>query len=440
MLSKSKSERGAVTIEATLSLTAFMFMFIMIYSIITICRAQAHIQVAINNTAKEISQYSYIYGLTGIDSSMQDFYKGASVEQENVNGFISNVGDTFNSIQTGLSDAGSSIIEGDLNSLISTLETTGQDVLNGSADALQQLESASENPQNLMLGMAKIIGANTLDLAKSKLVAQPISRALVKKHLKRYESDTADKFCKSVGIVPDTYFGSKSYFNGLDFSNSTLFPFGSDEITVVVTYKVKMIQLLPIDLEFKITQRAVTKGWLHGDKQPSNQSAEKQIEMLKQKGDSIWNCATPSERNNLARSMALTDLKANGYYGISGDSSIHAYDTESNTFVYIVSYNPLENLKSMDEIKPEVIKDKLSRYASTIHTSTDTRHSINIKKVDKDGHTTISEVNCDSKKNNKVILVIPEDEGLKEIFEEQIKALGSDVEFDIVQKYGTIFE
>lgn len=52
-----KNENGAVTIEAMIALTAFLFAFIMIYSIITLCRAQARIQIALNDTAQEISQY-----------------------------------------------------------------------------------------------------------------------------------------------------------------------------------------------------------------------------------------------------------------------------------------------------------------------------------------------------------------------------------------------
>ena len=63
---KFRDEKGMVTIEATIALTAFLFFFVMIYSIIGIVTAQAKIAVAINNTAKEISHYSYLYALTGL--------------------------------------------------------------------------------------------------------------------------------------------------------------------------------------------------------------------------------------------------------------------------------------------------------------------------------------------------------------------------------------
>jgi len=50
LFEKSNSEKGMVTIEATIALTTFLFAFMMIFSIITICRAQAKIQVALNNS------------------------------------------------------------------------------------------------------------------------------------------------------------------------------------------------------------------------------------------------------------------------------------------------------------------------------------------------------------------------------------------------------
>lgn len=43
LLKKRTDEKGNITIEATIALTTFLFMFLMIYSLITICRAQARI-------------------------------------------------------------------------------------------------------------------------------------------------------------------------------------------------------------------------------------------------------------------------------------------------------------------------------------------------------------------------------------------------------------
>ena len=64
---KLAGEDGAVVIEATLSVTFFMFVIIVMLHFVNICIAQARIGIALNQTAKEISQYTYFYSLTGMN-------------------------------------------------------------------------------------------------------------------------------------------------------------------------------------------------------------------------------------------------------------------------------------------------------------------------------------------------------------------------------------
>lgn len=65
MLNKIKkavlNQDGAIVVEATISLTAFMFLIVTILTIINICYAQAKIGVAINTTAKEFYAYPQCY-------------------------------------------------------------------------------------------------------------------------------------------------------------------------------------------------------------------------------------------------------------------------------------------------------------------------------------------------------------------------------------------
>lgn len=441
LLKKQNSEKGSVTIEATIALTSFLFMFIMIYSLITICRAQARVQIAIDATAKEISQYSYIYGLTGLDSSLAKFQQGAEGTKDEIDGVIGNVAGVFEGIQS-IGDAGANLDIGDLDSALTKwdevsglLDETSEDF----SAAKTKIEEMAENPQNLLLGMAKLVGSEALEVTKSRAIAEPVTRALIQKHLKRSNDDTADAYCRSIGIIPDTYFGTKSYFNGLDFSNSTLFPYGSDEITIIVTYKVKILQLLPVDLEFNITQSAVTRGWLHGDMSSNGNSTEDRVNALAAKGASIWNDATLDERVTLIRNMGVKQLKDEGYYGVSGQTYIQAYDPATNSFVLVSSANPLYGIDSMDDISKEDIKTNLERLAAQMNSSTDNMTAIKIKKTDSNGNIVTEEVQCSGEKNKKVIVVIPEDEGLKTIFEEVATGLGSDVTFEFQPGYGSVF-
>lgn len=441
LFGKRNSEAGAVTIEATIALTSFLFMFIMVYSLVTICRAQAQIQVAINATAKEISQYSYIYGLTGLDQSLGNFQKSTSDTEDKVNSTVGNVATVFESIQS-MGDTGASLSL-DPESIVSSWDSISADLETASegANAVKQsIEEIAENPQALLLGMAKLVGSKALDEAKSRLIAEPVSRALVQKHLKRSDSDTAEAFCASVGIVPGTYFGAKSYFNGIDFSHSTLFPNGTAEITIVAAYKIKLVQLLPIETEFSITQSAVTHGWLHGDADPSNSTAGEKMTQMASKGQSIWNDATVSERTKLIRSMGVDALKEEGYYGVSGETYIQAYDPVTNTFVFIASTNPLYETTSIDEIDREEVKEHLQQLAAQMNSATDNKQTIKIKKTDANGNLITSEVNCAGASTKKIIVVIPEDEGLKEYYESLAAELDGSVEFEFQQGYGKVYE
>lgn len=116
-LNKRKDEQGNITIEATIALTVFLFMFLMIYSLITICRAQARIQVALNNTAKEISQYTYLYGITGLKTEVDGVHQRSKEIEGNVNGFIGDVSKTLDGIQTLKDDVGGSIDVGSIDEL-----------------------------------------------------------------------------------------------------------------------------------------------------------------------------------------------------------------------------------------------------------------------------------------------------------------------------------
>ena len=434
-------ERGAVTIEATIALTTFLFVFITIYSLITVCRAQARVQVAINNTAKEISQYSYLYGLTGLDSSLAKFQSDAQDAKDQTNAFVDDVVNVFDGIQS-IGGQAAAIDISDTEAMMTQWENIGNTVKETEDDfssVKQSLEKMAENPQELLFGMAKLIGSEGLEIAKSKAIAEPISRALVKKHLKRSEDDSADACCAALGIVPDTYFGKKSYFNGIDFSNSTLFPYGSDEITIVASYKIKLPLLLPIDVEYSITQTAKTKAWLHGDGGVVKDSTTRieQIEKVAD-GSTIWNNCSVNERSQLIVSDKVAALKQDGYYAVSSETHIKAYDKTTNTAVLIGSSNPLYGIKSISEIDDAALREDIRRKANQIKSATDNKTYITIKKPDSKGNIVTEQVDCTKTElKATMILVVPEDEGLKAHIEKIIAEEGYAGWFEVETGYGS---
>lgn len=96
MRRKLRDESGSVTVEATISLSAFMFAIVTILTIVNICVVQAKMSIAINATAKELSHYSYLYSLTGIPGGQAKLAEAAASTEGDINGVLSDVKNVSN--------------------------------------------------------------------------------------------------------------------------------------------------------------------------------------------------------------------------------------------------------------------------------------------------------------------------------------------------------
>ncbi len=260
MFRKKKQERGAITVEATIALTAFLFMFMMLYSIVTICRAQATIGSALNNTAKEISQYTYLYSLTGIHDSL-----GQATSTDitgDVDKLAEGINASFNSMQS-MNDDVQSLSQTEITDMSGVLQdwnTLSYDLRNdltetkenvtGVADSIKEL---AKDPKHLLIGLCKIAADDGISLVKSKLITPPICKVLIQKHLKSYDEQSTESYLKGLNIVPGSSNGEKSYIDGLDFSNSSLFCSEDYDIVLRVEYEVEVTPYLPIDIKINMS-------------------------------------------------------------------------------------------------------------------------------------------------------------------------------------------
>ena len=419
-----KDKRGSVTIEATISLSAFMFAIVTILGLVTICTAQAKIGVALNTTAKEISQYSYLYGLTGFNESTATLADAAGGTKQSINETVGNVNTIFNEIEN-LGNTGNNTNISDPSSVIDAWDSISQSVHNGteSAGAIEeQIKDIAKDPKQFIFGIVKLLASEGLEEAKSRLVAAPLSKVMIQKHLKNEKNQSVEDYLKSLYIVPGS---GGSYLDGLDFSKSTLFAYGSNEIRLVVTYKVKIIPLLPIKTEYSFTQSAVTHGWLQGDK--TFKSASSFTE--NPENNSIWIKATVEERADLIRHMGIDEYKSEGYEKTKGLTDVQLYNDSLAEFIMISSMNPLYGLSSVDEIDEAAIKSSIERLSGKIRSTTESLNSVKCESG--------STYQCQGA-NNKVVLVIPEDEGLKEKIQQIIDSTNTKgVEFEIITSYGS---
>lgn len=209
-----KSERGAVIIEAVLSLTVFMFAMLTIFSIYNVCLAQARIGAALNATAKEISQYSYVYDLTGINDKQANIANQGGAAQSALSDNLSEVNDFY-------------------------------DAIGGIAGIALSFSSSTENADSFL---AYTLNAG-IDQLKGSLCGE-LARSLMKKH---FGSDP-DGYLEGLGI--------DGGMSGLSFTKTRFFTDGqSNEIILDVRYQVTIIKLLNIDITLNFEQCAKTLAW-----------------------------------------------------------------------------------------------------------------------------------------------------------------------------------
>lgn len=432
-----KRERGAVTIEATLCLTAFMFAIVTLLSAIDICLAQARIGIAIDATAKEISQYSYLYGLTGLNDIKKELKNQGSSVEEQIDNTSTNINNIFNAIQD-LGGKASSTNITDPKQVTATWNSlkSGTGEIKASASQINSVaESIKGDPKSFIFGIAKLAASDAMDYATSKLIAEPVAKAMVQKHLKNHDNQSPEAFLKALRIVPDA---SGSSLNGLDFSDSSLFMYGSDEIRIVVKYKIKIIPLLPIKNTFTFRQTAITKGWLGGDAAAKSVSLEECVKkQYKDNDDSLW---LSMDVNTRASYIKNRELAANsGYCKIKDKYDIDAYNPIKNDFLMIASANPLytekdATPKTAADITDEEIKKTFDRYCDKLNAQTSQIDKITyLDDRDHQKHTADNLKGC----TKTLVIVVPDDEGVKEKYQAYAEKYNSDgVNIKIVSGYG----
>lgn len=237
------NERGAIVVEASISLTTFIFLIYTILSIINICFAQAKIGVAINCAAKEISQYSYLYSLTGINDMKKDAYDKGELANGAVDDVVSGVEAIFSEIAKGQN--------GSIDP--SSAYETGKNAYNSIKSGVG---TVAEDPSKFILSAAYSAGSDLFDDRMGDAAAA-LAKNLVKKNLVTSSDGNCESLLKYCGIVPV----GGSYFNGLNFEKTEIFAEKTNEIRIAVSYEIRVIRLLDIDITYKFEQCGRTEAW-----------------------------------------------------------------------------------------------------------------------------------------------------------------------------------
>lgn len=235
-------DTGSASIEATISLFAFLMAMMTIYLFLNLCIVQARIAFAVEAAAKDMAQYSYLYHAFGLEEMVDGFKDQVEEKKQMAAGLLDSLGlmgqEGEIQIRKAVTDPQDYFgkLSGELS--FGTIKNTAL-----------QVENAVKNPQELMGSMIALAGSEWMKGKHSNLVAAPLAKVLVKHHL---------------GDMDLERFGVKGGSDGMNFNLSTMLEDDGD-ITVIVVYEIDLSKVVPFFSPFLVCQRAQAKAWLGGD-------------------------------------------------------------------------------------------------------------------------------------------------------------------------------
>lgn len=261
---QSAGEKGSASLEACVSLAAFIVAVAFVYSQIQVVICENIMQNAVNNMAMEVSSYVYILDKIGLVS--HEKYEGL----EEVNDLKDDVVEVGQQAQ---------IVVDDANQMMSDFESA-LNVLHGglnrqnASQALDKSQAALNSGQKLTGDASSMIDSiknifqivksiNWTDVGKDGLgytldaamdtVGNSVLSMYYEWKLPGYvPGKDLDAFCRSFNVEKDT----------ISFSQSRLFPGGmNNTVLVVVSYETRSpFSWFPFDR--KIVKKAYTAAWL----------------------------------------------------------------------------------------------------------------------------------------------------------------------------------
>ena len=181
-------EGGSATIEAIISFTGFLFVIFTILNVVNICRAQMLISNAVDTAAKELTQYSYFYEMSGLSKFKGEMDAKAEIGANNLNDvigtmdtFYSTVGQSYDKSEQHKTNIENAVGNGTIDAQSVQTEILGikndaQAVL-GSIDSMgAAFGSVANNPLTYMKSIVAVAGSEFIDTGISHAIAAPLSK------------------------------------------------------------------------------------------------------------------------------------------------------------------------------------------------------------------------------------------------------------------------
>lgn len=279
ILNRLKEKCGAATIEAVVAFTGFLFVIITILNVANYCRAQMIISNAVDAAARELSQYSYFYNMTGMQKFNNYVNENAGIGAANINDVIDGTNSVYTTLSGALSDTtdygnqladkidNQNLTYQDIQTAVLKLDTNSTNIMSSITTMEAKFSSVERNPLLYMKSLAAVAGGEALDLAKSYVIAAPLAKLFTSVNINSGDT-SVQQYLENLGIVGG--------FDGLNFNTSTIFTASApDEIHIRCYYKISLCNFVDKSLfEIPICKEAVCRAWLGGDDNPVKVSAQ----------------------------------------------------------------------------------------------------------------------------------------------------------------------
>ena len=236
-----KNERGAIVVEASIAFTTFLFVLFIIYSIMNCCIAQAKMNVAVNCAAKEISQYAYLYSITGIGKLHEDIDAEGKLADSTVHTVVGGIETMYDAIGNAP------------NSSVTEFSNSGKKAYD---DIKSGVDVVLDDPKKFILSCA-YSGASDLFNGGLGELGETLAKAMVKKNLVSGKGNSVDAYLKHLGIVPN----GTDYFGAISFEGTEILTNNGNNIQIVASFDVSVVRLLNMDVKYHICVCGKTKAW-----------------------------------------------------------------------------------------------------------------------------------------------------------------------------------
>ncbi len=204
-LAGGKGRCGALYIEATLSLSFFMFAMFTLLSVIQISYTQARMAAALDSAAKEIAEYTHIYYATG----MAETFGGSDGASSNL----------FNDV--------ADFLEG----------------LGGNVGAV------SEDLGQFLTGIGAAVRGDSLSQWLQSAAGKGLTKKLLEKNMVSRAGDTAQAFQK------------RNHITSMNLDGSKFLEDGGSDVFMRVNYDIQVIRLLQLDITLHMSHCAYARAW-----------------------------------------------------------------------------------------------------------------------------------------------------------------------------------